>query len=144
MSQKLSYLCSLQVCRHQKIHGYYDFQMNVIVMSDYGVTDTRGLQKVVLDECIDLDSVQYVIYSSGYASIVPFALQHEKVWQEGSFMTIQSSADSILYHCRSFAAVKNSKVLTSSWPIVLKIPRSTMLKESPRSYTTVESGHKIF
>ncbi len=58
--------------------------MNVIVMSDYGVTDTRGLQKVVLDECIDLDSVQYVIYSSGYASIVPFALQHEKVCSEAS------------------------------------------------------------
>jgi len=56
--------------------------MNVIVMSDYGVTDTRGLQKVVLDHCIDLDSVQYVIYSSGYASIVPFALQHEKVDSE--------------------------------------------------------------
>ena len=53
--------------------------MNVLVISDYGVTDIRGLSQVILDDCIDLKWVQYVIYSSGYASVVPFALQHEKV-----------------------------------------------------------------
>jgi hypothetical protein len=58
------------------------FQMNLLVISDYGITDIRGLSEVVLDDCIDLNSVQYVIYSAGYASIVPFALQHEKVKTE--------------------------------------------------------------
>ena len=53
--------------------------MNVLVISDYGITDITDLNEVVLDDCIDLNSVQYVIYSAGYASIVPFALQHEKV-----------------------------------------------------------------
>jgi len=55
--------------------------MNLLVISDYGITDIRGLSEVVLDDCIDLNSVQYVIYSAGYASIVPFALQHETVKQ---------------------------------------------------------------
>ena len=53
--------------------------MNVLVISDYGITDIRGLSQVILDDCIDLKWVQYVIYSSGYASVDPFALQHEKV-----------------------------------------------------------------
>ena len=67
--------------------------MNVLVISDYGITDIRDLNDVVLDDCIDLNSVQYVIYSAGYASIVPFALQHEKVF-------LQENGPSINYlHC---------------------------------------------
>jgi hypothetical protein len=53
--------------------------MNVLVISDHGLTDTSLTSNVLLDDYIDLDDVQYVIYSSGYATIVPFALQHEKV-----------------------------------------------------------------
>ena len=53
--------------------------MNVLVLSDYGLTDTDETTEVVIEEYIDLDDAQYVIYSAGYVTIVPFALQHEKI-----------------------------------------------------------------
>lgn len=53
--------------------------MNVLVLSDYGLTDTDETTEVVIEEYIDLDDAQYIIYSAGYVTIVPFALQHEKI-----------------------------------------------------------------
>ena len=53
--------------------------MNVLVLSDYGVSDTSMTTDVSIDEYIDLEDVQYIMYTSGYASIVPYALRHEKI-----------------------------------------------------------------
>lgn len=53
--------------------------MNLMVMSDYGFTDTSYLQPVLLDQYLDMDIIQYVILSSGYAQIIPYALEQYKV-----------------------------------------------------------------
>ena len=53
--------------------------MNLIVMSDYGMADVDELEPIFLDSHLDLDSIQYVIMSSGYATIIPYALDHNKV-----------------------------------------------------------------
>ncbi len=53
--------------------------MNLMVISDYGMTDTDMTTDIVIEDYIDVDDVQYIIYSSGYVTLVPFALSHEKV-----------------------------------------------------------------
>lgn len=53
-----------------------DIKMNLLVLSDYGMTDIDDTQEIVLEDYINIDDVQYIFYASGYASIVPFALQH--------------------------------------------------------------------
>ena len=55
--------------------------MNVLVLSDYGLTDTDTTTEVVLEEYIDLDDAQYVMYAAGYVTIVPYALRHERIIQ---------------------------------------------------------------
>ena len=54
-------------------------KMNVLVISDYGMTDTSMTEDIVIEDYIDVNDVQYIIYSSGYVTVVPFALSHEKV-----------------------------------------------------------------
>lgn len=54
-------------------------KMNLMVMSDYGFTDTSYLQPVLLDQYLDMDIIQYVILSSGYAQIIPYALEQYKI-----------------------------------------------------------------
>jgi len=56
-------------------------KMNVLVLSDYGLTDTDTTTDVVLEEYIDLDDAQYVMYAAGYVTIVPYALRHERIIQ---------------------------------------------------------------
>lgn len=53
--------------------------MNFLVLSDYGMTDTSLTTDVIIEDYIDLEDVQYVIYAPGYASIVPYALHHENI-----------------------------------------------------------------
>jgi len=53
--------------------------MNVLVLSDYGMTDTGDTTEVNIDDFIDMDDIQYLIYSSGYASILPYAIRHEQL-----------------------------------------------------------------
>jgi hypothetical protein len=48
-------------------------------MSDYGMSAASDLEPIVLDEYVDTSLVQFVIYNSGYASIIPYALEHRKV-----------------------------------------------------------------
>ena len=35
-----------------------------------------------IDDYIDMEDVQYLIYSSGYVSIIPYALKHEELLQK--------------------------------------------------------------
>ena len=61
-------------------------KMNVLVLSDYGLTDTSTTKDVNIDDYIDMEDVQYLIYSSGYVSIIPYALKHEELLQKMSDM----------------------------------------------------------
>ena len=56
-----------------------NFQMNVVVISDYGISDTSTLEDVNILDFIDEEDYQYIIYTSGYAKILPFALKHEEI-----------------------------------------------------------------
>ena len=53
--------------------------MNVLVLSDYGMTDLRETTDVYIEDYIEMDDVQYLIYSSGYATVVPYALLHADI-----------------------------------------------------------------
>ena len=57
----------------------FDTQINFMVLSDYGMTADSDLTPIYLDEYLDLYYIQYVIVSSGYATIIPYALEQEKV-----------------------------------------------------------------
>uniref|UniRef100_A0A0K2UR48 glycerophosphocholine cholinephosphodiesterase n=1 Tax=Lepeophtheirus salmonis TaxID=72036 RepID=A0A0K2UR48_LEPSM len=50
-------------------------KMNMVVISDYGMTDIQGTETLYLDEIFDLNIVQFIIYSSGYATIAPYSLK---------------------------------------------------------------------
>ncbi len=43
--------------------------MNVMVLSDYGMSKTEELKDIYLDEYLDMQRIQYVILSSGYAQV---------------------------------------------------------------------------
>ena len=53
--------------------------MNTMVLSDYGMTATEDLAEIELDDYIDLDLIQYVIVSAGYAIVVPYVLDHRHI-----------------------------------------------------------------
>ena len=53
--------------------------MNVLVISDYGMTDTSTIEDVNLEDFLDEDDYQYLIYATGYAKITPYALMHNKI-----------------------------------------------------------------
>ena len=53
--------------------------MNTMVLSDYGMTASEGLSEIELDDYIDLELIQYVIVSAGYAIIVPYVLDHRHI-----------------------------------------------------------------
>jgi len=57
-----------------------NIKMNVLVLSDYGLTDTSTTTEVNIDDYIDMKDVQYIIYASGYVSIVPYANHHDKLF----------------------------------------------------------------
>ena len=42
------------------------FQMNVLVLSDYGITDLDMTTDINISNYINMDDVQYLIYSSHY------------------------------------------------------------------------------
>ncbi len=54
-------------------------KMNVMVVSDYGLTDSEHLTPIPLDQLLDMDQIQYIILSSGYASVIPYALSYQKI-----------------------------------------------------------------
>ncbi len=57
-------------------------KMNLMVISDYGLTDDKYLEDIPLDEYLDMDNLQYIILNSGYATLIPYALTHHKVLHE--------------------------------------------------------------
>lgn len=61
-----------------------NIKMNLMVLSDYGQTSEENLDPIPLDEYLDMDQIQYVILSSGYAAITPYALTYQKVSQKDS------------------------------------------------------------
>ena len=50
------------------------------------MTDLAETTDVSIEDYINLADVQYLIYSSGYATIVPFALNHAKIISDLSNM----------------------------------------------------------
>ena len=50
-----------------------------MVMSDYGMTSDDQLRPIYLDDYLDLYYIQYVIVGSGYATIIPYALEQQKI-----------------------------------------------------------------
>ncbi len=52
-------------------------QMNLMVLSDYGMTADNELEPIFIDEYLNMTKIQYVILSSGYAAIVPYALTYQ-------------------------------------------------------------------
>eukprot|EP00095_Tigriopus_kingsejongensis_P000745 maker-scaffold273_size229271-snap-gene-1.19 protein:Tk00745 transcript:maker-scaffold273_size229271-snap-gene-1.19-mRNA-1 annotation:"hypothetical protein DAPPUDRAFT_31637" len=54
-------------------------KMNLMVISDYGFTDITYLEPVLLDQYLDMDLIQFIILSSGYAQIIPYALEQYKI-----------------------------------------------------------------
>ena len=53
--------------------------MNLMVISDYGVAEMDDKEDVLLEDYLDLDDVQHIVYTPGYVAITPFALRHDKV-----------------------------------------------------------------
>ena len=50
-----------------------------MVISDYGVAEMDDKEDVLLEDYLDLDDVQHIVYTPGYVAITPFALRHDKV-----------------------------------------------------------------
>lgn len=57
----------------------YDLSINLLVISDYGLSDSPVLKDVNIEEYLDEDDYQYLIYTSGYATIIPYALKHDQI-----------------------------------------------------------------
>ena len=72
----------IQRGRYLEINCTTSLQINLMVISDYGVSDTAALTDVNLEEHIDEDDYQYIIYTGGYAKITPYALKHEEILME--------------------------------------------------------------
>ena len=53
--------------------------MNLMVVSDYGVAEMSDKEDVLIEDYIDLEDVQHIVYAPGYLAITPFALRHDKV-----------------------------------------------------------------
>jgi len=56
-----------------------DLSINLLVISDYGLSDTDALKDLNLEDYLDEDDYQYIIYTSGYATIIPYALKHDQI-----------------------------------------------------------------
>jgi len=57
----------------------HDLKMNLMVISDYGVAEMDDKEDVLLEDYLDLDDVQHIVYTPGYVAITPFALRHDKI-----------------------------------------------------------------
>jgi len=56
-----------------------NMKMNLMVVSDYGVADMGSREDVALEDYLDLDDVQHIVYSAGYVAITPYALRQPKI-----------------------------------------------------------------
>merc|ERR1711981_1458572 len=52
-----------------------DLKLNVLLISDYGLNGVNKTTKVVLDEYLNFDHVQYIIQRGGSTVLVPYALK---------------------------------------------------------------------
>jgi len=59
--------------------GNAKLDINLLVISDYGLSDTDALKDVNIEDYLDEDDYQYIIYTSGYATIIPYALKHDQI-----------------------------------------------------------------
>merc|ERR1711978_628451 len=60
--------------------------MNLMVVSDYGVAEMSDKEDVLIEDYIDLEDVQHIVYAPGYLAITPFALRHDKILLESAEM----------------------------------------------------------
>jgi len=61
-------------------------KVNVMVISDYGLSDMDSMEDVVMEDYLDLDDTQSIVYTAGYAAITPFALGHNKILLDAGSM----------------------------------------------------------
>lgn len=54
-------------------------KMNILVLSDYGTTDLSQTMDVYPEDYLDFIDIQYIIYSAGYATIIPFYGAHQNI-----------------------------------------------------------------
>ena len=52
-----------------------DLKLNVLLISDYGLNGVNKTTKVVLDDYLNFDHVQYIIQRGGSTVLVPYALK---------------------------------------------------------------------
>merc|ERR1719431_2313266 len=52
-----------------------DLKLNVLLISDYGLNGANKTTKVVLDDYLNFDHVQYIIQRGGSTVLVPYALK---------------------------------------------------------------------
>ena len=53
----------------------WDLKLNVLLISDYGLNGVNKTTKVVLDDYLNFDHVQYIIQRGGSTVLVPYALK---------------------------------------------------------------------
>jgi len=63
-----------------------NMKMNLMVISDYGVAEMSDKEDVLIEDYIDLEDVQHIVYAPGYLAITPFALRHDKILLESAEM----------------------------------------------------------
>lgn len=63
-----------------------NMDINLMVVSDYGVADMAVKEEIVLEDYLDLEDVQHIVYAAGYVAITPFALRHDKILLESAEM----------------------------------------------------------
>eukprot|EP00096_Caligus_rogercresseyi_P000795 TRINITY_DN1131_c0_g1_i1.p1 TRINITY_DN1131_c0_g1~~TRINITY_DN1131_c0_g1_i1.p1 ORF type:complete len:552 (+),score=85.44 TRINITY_DN1131_c0_g1_i1:73-1728(+) len=54
-------------------------KMNMLVVSDHGATDIQTTETIYLDEVFDMELVQFIVHSSGYATMAPYSLKHSYI-----------------------------------------------------------------
>ena len=52
-----------------------DLKLNVLLLSDYGLSGVNKTTKVVLDDFLNFDHVQYIIERGGSTVLVPYAVK---------------------------------------------------------------------
>ena len=55
-----------------------DTKLNVLLLSDYGLSGVNRTTKVVLDDYLNFDHVQYIIQRGGSTVLVPYAAKVRK------------------------------------------------------------------
>jgi len=58
-----------------------NLKLNILLLSDYGLNGKEETTKLVLDDYLEMEHVQYIIQSGGSAVIVPYALKAGEIME---------------------------------------------------------------